>query len=198
MKLLLRWFNQPAELEGLLRAAVAHLWFVTVHPFEDGNGRIARAVTDLALAQLERTPQRFYSMSSQIRRERTAYYDVLEETQKGSLDITEWLCWFLGCFERAIEASEAEADRVLERAAFWRRHAEAPFNPRQRKVLNLLLGDFEGALTAKKWAAIAKCSVDSAQRDLSDLIARGLLVRNPGGSKNTSYSLVPPRSRSAK
>lgn len=190
MRAFLAWFNAPPDMEGLTRVAIAHLWFVTVHPFDDGNGRVARAIADLALAQLERSPQRFYSLSSQIRLERDAYYDALERTQKGKLDVTEWLLWFFGCFERAIEAAESTTGDVLRKAEFWKRYATESFTPRQTKVLGRVLSDFDGKLTAKKWAALGKCSVDSAQRDLQDLVARGVLVKNPGGSKNTSYALA--------
>ncbi|MFP2904320.1 Fic family protein [Pyxidicoccus sp. 3LFB2] len=186
----LTWFNAPYRGNGLVRAALAHLWFVTIHPFDDGNGRIARAITDMALAQLEHSEQRFYSVSSQILRERSAYYDQLERSQKGTLDVTSWLVWFLECYSRAIDAAEATCADVLKRAAFWHRHPREPFNPRQRSVLSRLLDAFEGKLTAKKWAALAKCSVDTAQRDLNDLVTRGILVKNPGGGKNTSYTLV--------
>lgn len=193
MRQFLEWFHRPPEMDGLLRAALAHLWFVTVHPFDDGNGRIARAVTEMALAQLEASGQRFYSVSSQIRRERSGYYDILERTQKSSLDITEWLVWFLSCFTRAVDAAERTSARVLRKADFWRSHALDALSPRQTKVLNALLGDFEGKLTAKKWAALTKCSVDTAQRDIADLVGRGILQKNPGGSKNTSYSLTRDR-----
>jgi Fic family protein len=186
----LAWFNGPARGDGLVHSALAHLWFVTIHPFDDGNGRIARAVADMALAQLEGTAQRFYSVSSQLRRERAAYYDALERTQKGPLDVTEWLTWFLGCYARSIDAAQATCDEVMRRGAFWQRYAREPFSPRQKAVLNRFLDAFEGKLTAKKWAALAKCSVDTAHRDIGDLVARGILVKNPGGSKNTSYSLV--------
>jgi Fic family protein len=186
----LTWFNAPYRGNDLVRAALAHLWFVTIHPFDDGNGRIARAITDMALAQLEQSEQRFYSVSSQILRERTAYYDQLEHPQKGSLDVTSWLVWFLECYGRAINAAQATCADVLKRAEFWQRHTHEPFSARQKHVLNRLLDDFEGKLTAKKWAALAKCSVDSAQRDINDLVTRGVLVKNPGGSKNTSYSLM--------
>lgn len=186
----LAWFNDPPRLDGLLRAALAHLWFVTVHPFDDGNGRIARALTDMALAQLEQSAQRFYSVSSQLRHERSAYYDTLERTQKGSLDVTAWLVWFLECYARALDAAETTCADVLRKADFWQRYAREPFSPRQKTVMNRLLDGFEGKLTAKKWAALGKCSVDTAQRDIHDLVARGILVKNPGGSKNTSYTLA--------
>lgn len=187
----IEWFNRN-EGEGLLRAGLAHLWFVTIHPFEDGNGRIARAITDQALAQSEGTRQRFYSLSGQIQKERTEYYDLLERTQKGSLDVTDWLIWFLACFSRSIEGAEAVCARVLKKADFWQRHAGKAFSERQRKVLNRLPDGIDGTLTAKKWAALGKCSVPTAQRDINDLLARGALRPNPGGSKNTSYDLVDP------
>ena len=185
----LEWFNRRTEPEGLLRAGLAHLWLVTIHPFDDGNGRIARAVADQALAQSEGSSQRFYSMSSQIRKERTRYYDLLERTQRSGLDITEWLGWFLGCLARAIEGAETVSATVLAKADFWQRAAREPFTPRQKLVLNRFLDGFEGNLTARKWSVIGKCSVPTAQRDLNDLVERGILRRNPGGSKNTSYSL---------
>jgi len=186
----LAWFNGPSEGDGLLRAAIAHLWFVTIHPFDDGNGRLSRAIGDMALAQLEGSQQRFYSVSSQIQRERADYYDVLEQTQKSVLDVTAWLVWFLGCFGRAIDAAEVESHKVLQKAEFYRRFALEPLSERQKKVINRLFADFDGALTAKKWAALGKCSVDTAQRDITDLVARGLLRKNAGGSKNTSYALT--------
>jgi Fic family protein len=166
---------------------------VTIHPFDDGNGRIARAIADQALAQSEGSGQRFYSMSSQIRKERSDYYDTLERAQKGELDVTEWLVWFLGCLSRAIDGAEADSAQVLRKADFWQRYAHEPFTKRQKIVLNRFLDGFEGKLTAKKWAAIGKCSIPTAQRDINELVARGILCRNPGGSKNTSYDLdFPP------
>lgn len=191
MDTFLTWFATPGpELDGLVRAALAHLWFVTIHPFDDGNGRVARAVADMALAQLEQTPRRFYSVSSQLRKERADYYDVLERTQQGTLDVTLWLVWFLGCFERAIDAAHETCQRVFQAAAFWREHPPGSFNARQVKMLTLLLTTpYEGHLTARKWASQTKVSVDTASRDLHGLLDRGVLVKNPGGSKNTSYSL---------
>lgn len=186
----LEGFNSRSGLEGLLRAGLAHLWFVTIHPFEDGNGRIARAIADMALAQSEDSGQRFYSMSSQIRTERTDYYDMLERTQKGSLDITDWLVWFLECFARAIDGAEDVCAHVLRKADFWQRYAHETFTERQKKVLNRYLDGFEGKLTAKKWATIAKCSVPTAQRDINALLERGVLRRSPGRGKNTSYDVV--------
>ena len=190
MQAFLDWFNRRSEPEGLLRAGLAHLRFVTVHPFEDGNGRVARAIADQALAQSEDSGQRFYSMSSQIRKERSDYYDALESAQKGTLDVTDWLVWFLGCFSRAIDGAESACADVLRKAGFWRRYAREPFTERQAKALNRFLDGFEGKLTARKWAAIGKCSIPTAQRDINELIERGILRRNPGGSKNTSYDLA--------
>ena len=186
MRHFLDWFNRSGP-ESLLRAGLAHLWFVTVHPFEDGNGRVARAIADQALAQSEGSGQRFYSMSSQIRRERSAYYAMLERTQAGGVDVSDWLEWFLRCLWRAIDGADAVRGSVLRKAVFWQRHAEEVFSARQKTVLNRYLDGFEGKLTAKKWAAIGKCSVPTAQRDISKLVERGVLRRGNGGSKNTSY-----------
>ncbi len=190
MAAFLDWFAAPSTMDGLLRAGLAHLWFVTVHPFEDGNGRVARAIADQALARSEGSPQRFYSMSSQIRRERADYYAILERTQKGDLDVTDWLQWFLACFNRAIDGAEASSADVLRKAEFWRAHDRVALSDRQRMILNCYLDGFEGNLTAKKWAILGKCSPASAQRDIADLVDKGILRRNPGGSKNTSYALV--------
>ncbi len=190
MQAFLDWFNCRGKPEGLLRAGLGHLWFVTIHPFEDGNGRVARAIADQALAQSEDSGQRFYSVSSQIRKERSDYYDMLERSQKGALDVTDWLAWFLDCFSRALDGAEAACANVLRKADFWQRYAREAFDKRQKTVLNRFLDGFEGKLTAKKWAAIGKCSIPTAQRDINELVERGILRRNPGGSKNTSYDLV--------
>ena len=190
MAAFLAWFNQPPKLDGLVSAALAHLWFVTIHPFEDGNGRIARALADMCLARSENSPARFYSLSSQIRRERPDYYASLEHTQKGDLDITARLLWFIDCFSKALDAAEQACASVLRRAYFWQRHSLVPLNARQRTLLDRFLGEFEGKLTTPKWAALAKCSMPTAQRDIKDLVDQGLLIRNPGGSKNTSYSIA--------
>lgn len=190
MRAFLHWFNRKNGPEGLLRAGLAHLWFVTIHPFDDGNGRVARALADQALAQSEGSGQRFYSMSSQIRTERSDYYDTLERTQKGTLDVTDWLVWFLGCLSRAIDGAEAASAHVLRKADFWQRYAREPLTERQKVVLSRFLDGFEGKLTARKWSVIGKCSIPTAQRDINDLIERNILRRNPGGSKNTSYALV--------
>ncbi len=192
MRAFLKWFNdEAASLDPVLKAAVAHLWFVTIHPFEDGNGRIARALADLQLARSEKTAQRFYSMSAQIRQERDAYYDILETTQKGDLDITPWLNWFLACLGRAFAGAETILGSVLLKARFWERHRGELFNERQRKVVNRLLdGGFEGKLTSSKWAALAKTSQDTASRDIDDLLKRKILVKAEAGGRSTSYSLT--------
>jgi Fic family protein len=189
MRTFLAWFNANADIDQVLKAAQAHLWFVTIHPFDDGNGRIARAIADIALARSENSPQRFYSMSAQIRQERAAYYDILEQTQKGTLDITPWMEWFLGCLGRAIEGAQTMLGSVLAKARFWKRIADFPINERQRVVLNRLLNGFEGKLTTTKYAALAKCSQDTALRDILPLVERGILVRNPEGGRSTSYAL---------
>lgn len=186
----LEWFATPGALDPLLTAGLAHLWFVTIHPFEDGNGRIARAIADMALARSEQTGQRFYSMSAQIRRERDDYYTMLERTQKGTLDVTGWQDWFLNCLGRAIEGADRTLGVVMDKARFWRRFATEPFNERQIKVLNNLMDGFEGKLTSSKWAKIAKCSQDTAHRDILDLVERGALQKDPGGGRSTSYSLT--------
>ena len=186
----LRWFEQPGDIDPLLIAGLAHLWFVTIHPFDDGNGRIARAIADMALARSEKTDQRFYSMSAQIRREHKNYYDKLEMAQKGDLDITRWQDWFLNCLGRAIAGAQDTLGAVLDKARFWERFATEALNDRQIKVLNRLLDGLEGKLTTSKWAKLAKCSQDTAYRDILDLIERGALQKDPGGGRSTSYSLL--------
>jgi Fic family protein len=185
----LNWFEAVTPHDPVLKAAIAHLWFVTIHPFDDGNGRIARAIADLALARSEQSPQRFYSMSAQIRLERRAYYDILEVTQKGGLDITSWLEWFLGCLDRAIAGAEDMLCGILRKARFWEAMKDQPLNARQRMVLNRLLDGFEGKLTTSKWASLTKSSPDTALRDIADLVERGVLAKDPGGGRSTSYSL---------
>lgn len=189
MAAFLKWFNGAPAMDPVLAAGLAHLWFVTIHPFEDGNGRIARAIADMALARSENSRQRFYSMSAQIRLERNAYYDTLERTQKGGLDITLWQEWFLGCLARAIEGAERILAGIFRKARFWEAHAQKPFNDRQRAVLNRLFDGLEGKLTSSKWARLVKCSQDTALRDIDDLVKRGVLVKEPGGGRSTSYSL---------
>jgi Fic family protein len=191
-KFFLKWANGEASEPALIRAGLAHLWFVTLHPFDDGNGRIARAVCDLFLARADRSPQRFYSLSAQIQRVRGEYYDVLERTQKQStLDVTEWLAWFLLQLHRAIDSAHVSLDGVLHKARFWRRWAQTPMNERQVKVLNRMLDGFEGKLTSSKWASIVKCSPDTALRDINDMVDRGVLQRTAGGGRSTGYEIVP-------
>lgn len=185
----LAWVNEDGRTDLVLKAALAHLWFVTIHPFDDGNGRIARAITDWQLARSENSAQRFYSMSAQIRHERNEYYDILERTQKGTLDVTPWLEWFLGCLGRSFDGTEATLSAVLRKARFWERAASLAINERQRLVLNQLLDGFTGNLTTKKWAALAKCSHDTALRDIQSLIEQGLLKKDEGGGRSTSYSI---------
>lgn len=188
----LAWENRKDDRDLVLKAAISHLWFVTIHPFDDGNGRIARAIADRALARSERSARRFYSMSAQIREERGAYYDVLELTQKDTLDITDWLKWFLACLGRAIDGSEERLAAVLGKERFWKTHAGRSLNERQRLMIDKLLDGFNGKLTSSKWALIAKCSQDTAHRDILDLIEKKILVQEPGGGRSTSYSLLPP------
>ncbi|NOZ10189.1 MAG: Fic family protein [Gammaproteobacteria bacterium] len=186
----LRWFKQPGDIDPLLIAGLAHLWFVTIHPFDDGNGRIARTIADMALARSEKTNQRFYSMSAQIRCEHKVYYDTLEWTQKGGLDVTQWQKWFLNCLLRAIEGAQETLGTILDKAHFWERFTKEPLNKRQIKILNRFLDGFEGKLTTSKWAKIAKCSQDTAYRDILNLIDRGALQKDSGGGRSTSYSLI--------
>ena len=189
MAAFLQW-SETATPDPVLKAGVAHLWFVTNHPFDDGNGRIARAIADLALARAEGTAQRFYSMSAQIRAERKAYYEMLEATQKGDLNITAWLLWFIACLDRAFDGAETILASVMRKARFWEALADQPMNERQKKVLNRLLDGFEGKLTNAKWSALTKTSSDTALRDISDLVQRGILKRDAGGGRSTSYSIV--------
>lgn len=185
----LEWFNGDATMPPLLKAGLAHLWLVTVHPFGDGNGRIARAVGDMALARCELSPQRFYSLSAQIQRERGDYYSQLERTQKGTMDVTAWLQWFLGCLLRAVQGAGTTVDNVLVKAQFWQRWAGTVMNERQIKLANRLLDGFEGKLTSSKWAVIAKCSADTALRDINELVQLGALRKSDSGGRSTSYEL---------
>jgi Fic family protein len=185
----LRWANSASGEPPLIKAGLAHLWLVTLHPFDDGNGRIARAVGDLFLARADSSPQRFYSLSAQIQRERKAYYDILERTQKHSMDVTEWLVWFLETLHRAVGQAQHTLDAVLTKARFWQRWATLPLNERQIKLLNKLLDGFEGKLTSSKWAVIAKCSPDTALRDINDLLARAVLRKTTAGGRSTGYEL---------
>ncbi len=194
MKAFLKWLNNNKRGNGsmdlVVKSAVAHLWFVTLHPFDDGNGRIARAISDQALARSEQSANRFYSMSSQILEDRKAYYNILESTQKGGLDITAWLEWYLGCLDRAFDGAEVILGKVIQKANFWQINRSRTFNDRQTKVLNRLLDGFEGKLTSSKWAKLTKCSQDTALRDINDLLAQGVLMKEVGGGRSTSYALA--------
>ena len=185
----LQWVNAAPNAPPLLKAGLGHLWFITLHPFDDGNGRIARAIGDLLLARAEGNPQRLYNLSAQIQRERKAYYDILEQTQKGSMDITDWLAWFLDTLHRAINLAQHTLDAVLSKARFWPCWATTPLNERQAKLLDKLLDGFDGKLTSSKWAAIARCSPDTALRDINDLLALGVLRKSDAGGRSTSYEL---------
>lgn len=191
MKQFIEWFNENKNLDPVIKAAISHLWFVTIHPFEDGNGRIARAIADMQLARADESSQRFYSMSTQIRKERNTYYDVLEETQKGNLDITQWLNWFLQCLNASLDATDEILAVVLSKALFWDKHSATTLNERQRLLLNKLLDGFTGKLNSSKWAKIAKCSQDTALRDIQDLLQKDILVKEEGGGRSTSYILKP-------
>ena len=185
----LQWFNAAPAGDALIHAGLAHLWLVTLHPFDDGNGRISRAVGDMALARAEGAAQRYYSLSAQIQRERKTYYDQLETTQRGTLDVTPWLDWFLACLLRAVQGADGLLAGVLDKAQFWQRWAGTPLNERQTLVLNRVLDGMEGKLTNAKWAAIAKCSPDTALRDINGLLALGVLGKLEGGGRNTAYAL---------
>lgn len=190
MNSFLTWFNSASEMDPVIKAAISHLWFVTIHPFDDGNGRIARAIADMQLARADKNNQRFYSMSAQIRKERKQYYDILESTQKGDVDITDWLNWFLTCLDRAIGATNETLAVIMRKAKFWEQHM-SNYNERQKMMLNKLLdGFFEGKLTSSKWAKMAKCSSDTAIRDIKDLLEQGMLIKEPGGGRSTSYVLA--------
>jgi Fic family protein len=188
----IKWCNAAAETDPVIKSALAHFWFVTIHPFEDGNGRIARAIADMLLARSEKSSQRFYSMSAQIQRERNAYYDILERCQRGTLNITPWIEWYLNCLKRAISSSEETLESVLTKARFWKAHAGESFNDRQRKVVNRMLDGFEGKLTSSKWAKLTKSSQDTALRDIGDLVNRRVLARDEAGGRSTSYNLCLP------
>lgn len=185
----LEWYNSHNE-DLLVKAAIAHLWFVTIHPFEDGNGRIARALTDMLLAQSDESNQRFYSMTAQIRKERKRYYEMLERTQRGSLDITGWISWFMDCLIQALKSTESTLERVLFKAEFWQSNLHTEINSRQKKMLNRLMSGFEGNLTSSKWAKITKCSKDTAIRDINDLVDKGILQKMAAGGRSTKYDLT--------
>lgn len=193
MKRFLAWFNRGPELDPVLIAGVAHFWFVTIHPFDDGNGRIARAIADMALSRADGTKNRFYSMSAAIEASRKDYYRELESAQRGGLDITRWLTWFLACLDRTIEEAGETLGSVLRKAELWQHINRRPVNDRQRTVINRMLDDFQGHLTTSKYAKLARCSTDTALRDITELLARGILVKNPGAGRSTSYRLSDPK-----
>ena len=190
MRRFIDWFNIEDGIDPVLKAAIAHLWFVTIHPFDDGNGRIARALTEMLLARADKSTQRFYSMSAQIRKERKEYYEILERTQKANLDITVWLHWFLDCLMNALKSTESVLANVLHKVEFWHKHSTTSMNERQKLMLNKLLNGFEGKLTTSKWAKIAKCSPDTALRDIQDLIKKNILHKEDSGGRSTNYELI--------
>ena len=189
MEIFLNWLNHEIKVDQVLKAAIAHLWFVTIHPFDDGNGRIGRSIVDLLLARSENSSHRFYSLSAQIQEERKEYYQILEQTQKDGVEITSWIEWFLGCLTRAIEKALLTFEAIKNKEQTWKALAEIPLNARQRKLINRILDGFDGKLTSSKWAKIAKCSQDTAHRDILDLVNRGILIKNPEGGRSTNYSL---------
>ncbi|MBN8694170.1 MAG: Fic family protein [Bacteroidetes bacterium] len=189
MTLFLKWFNTQNELDPVIKSGIAHLWFVSIHPFDDGNGRIARAIADMQLTRADEDAQRFYSMSAQIRVERKAYYEMLEKTQKGNLDITPWLMWYLNCLQRALTTTDKRLQNVLNKTKFWDKHTKTIINERQRLMINKLFDGFEGKLTSSKWAKINKCSADTALRDINDLMHKKILTKEEGGGRSTSYVL---------
>jgi Fic family protein len=190
MEQYLIWFNNENRLDLVLKAAIAHFWFITIHPFEDGNGRIARTLTEMMLARSDQSSKRFYSMSAQIRKERNSYYNILESSQSGTSNITPWIIWFLECLKESIQHSEILLSKVLQKDAFWKRHTLTPINDRQIKIINALLDGFEGHLTTTKWAKINKCSTDTALRDIQDLIHKNIVEKTESGGRSTSYLLA--------
>jgi Fic family protein len=186
----LDWFNATSDIDPVMKAGLAHFWFVTIHPFEDGNGRIARAIADMSLARADASKERFYSMSSQIERERKSYYDCLERRQRGNLDVTDWLSWFFNCLDRAIESASDTLASVLYKARLWEKINRHPVNERQQLIINRMLNGFKGYMNTSKYAKLAKCSTDTALRDIRELLNRDILVKNPGGGRSTSYRLV--------
>jgi len=196
MRIFIDWFNLEQENDLVLKSAIAHLWFVTLHPFEDGNGRMARALSDMLLARSDEQSYRFYSMSTQIQKERNSYYDILEKTQQGDLDITNWLEWYLNCLLHAIENSEKILEKIMIKHSFWAENSQVTLNERQRKILNMLMDDLEGVLNTSKWAKIGKCSQDTALRDIQDLMKKGILVKSRQGGRSTNYELnIAPKAR---
>lgn len=183
------WFEEQQNIDSVLKAAIAHLWFVTIHPFDDGNGRITRAITDMQLARADQTGQRFYSMSAQIQKERGVYYSILEKTQKGKLDITEWIVWFLECLDRSMDSTDQVLEKINIRAKFWEANRSVALNSRQQKMVDTMLDDFYGKLNVSKWAKMCTCSTDTALRDIQDLLSKDILTKDEGGGRSTSYKL---------
>ena len=190
MKAFVNWFNSENKIDPVIKAAIAHLWIITIHPFDDGNGRMARAITDMQLARADTSSQRFYSMSAQIRKDRNDYYNILEKTQKNTTDITALLEWFLGCLDKAISATDETLAVVMNKVRFWEKHVSVPLHARQKMMLNKLLDGFTGKLTSSKWAKIAKCSSDTAIRDINDLINKKILDKEAKGGRSTNYVLM--------
>jgi Fic family protein len=190
MAAFLEWFNASPNLDLVLKAAVAHLWFLTIHPFDDGNGRIGRAMSDMLLTRADGTNRRYYSMSAQIRKERKAYYTMLERTQKGSLDVTPWMLWFLQCLHKSVNAASLQLNEVMHRSRFWQQHQYTPLNVRQTLMVNKRTDGFRGKLTTAKWAKMCKCSHDTALRDVNDLVSKGVLRKEDSGGRSTSYTLA--------
>ena len=184
------WFNNEKSLDPVLKAAIAHFWFIIIHPFDDGNGRIGRAISDMLLANAEGSGERFYSMSSQILAERKRYYEVLQKVQHSAGDITEWMDWFLQCLKNAMLSTEKTTQKIVRKAEFWKKHEHTPINERQRLIINKLLEDFEGKLQTSKWAKIVKTSTDTALRDIKDLIEKGILKQTLEGGRNVNYELM--------
>jgi Fic family protein len=189
MSLFFKWFNAKQNLDPVLKSGVAHLWFVTIHPFDDGNGRIARAIADMQLTKADDYSKRFYSMSAQIQQERKVYYSILEKTQKGSMDITAWLHWYLNCLSRAISATDKRLQAILQKTKFWDKHIHTEINERQRYMINKLFDGFDGKLNTSKWAKITKCSPDTALRDIQDLMKKKILMKEEAGGRSTNYFL---------
>ena len=190
MRRFIDWVNTESALDAVLKAGIAHIWFVSIHPFDDGNGRITRALTDMLLARSEKSPKRFYSMSNEMKLQQNEYYDILESTQRGDGDITEWILWFLDCFGKALSSTEDTLSAVLAKSRFWEAHRKVAVNERQRKIINMQFDGFFGKLTTGKWAKIGKCSTDTALNDIRDLVSKGMLKRNDEGGRSTNYSLV--------
>ncbi|WP_010522975.1 Fic family protein [Aquimarina agarivorans] len=192
MEALIHWIESENEIDPVLKSAIAHLWFITIHPFEDGNGRITRALTEMLLARSDNSVKRFYSMSSQIRIQRKQYYEILEKTQKGTSEITDWILWFLACLKNSFESTSELLSKILIKAEFWKINSKTILNERQQKMLNKILDGFDGKLTTSKWGKICKCSQDTALRDIQDLIKKKILLKEKSGGRSTNYELKLP------